>query len=157
MIDQIRRARDQGLYYLALLGALTLPDICAGLAAADGKTSGPKYRSWVEANAPGQRNEAALLWGLRCSVLHQGRMHPDGQSFRVAAGAEGELHNLSTEINGDRIGWLSIPMLVDEVTEGAERWFAQYGQTNTVQKNLEKFARLRPEGLPPHFSGPVIA
>jgi hypothetical protein len=157
MIGQIRAARDQGLYYLALIGVLTLPEICAGLAAADGKTSGPKYRAWVEAWVPRQANQAGLLYGLRCSVLHQGRMHPHGQPHRVAAAAQGELHNLSTEVDGERVGWLSIQILVDEVTQGAERWFAQYGQTNTVQKNLEKFARLRPEGLPPHVTGPVIA
>lgn len=158
MVDQIRRARDQGLYYLALLGALTLPDICAGLAAPDGKTSGPKYKAWVEAYVPHQAAQAAELYGLRCSLLHQGSMHPHGHPYRIAAMASGQLHNLSTEVGTDRVGWLSIPILVDKVTEAAERWFVQYGQTNTVKRNLEKFARLRPEGLPPHVGGaPVIA
>jgi hypothetical protein len=68
------------------------------------------------------------------------------------------LHNLSTEVNGDRVGWLSIPMFVDEVTRGAEEWFRKYGTTETVTRNMEKFARIRPEGLPPHVVGsPVIA
>ena len=69
----------------------------------------------------------------------------------------GQLHNLSTEVGSDRVGWLSIPMFVEEVTRGAEQWLKQYGESNTVARNLEKFVRLRPEGLPPHVAGPVIA
>jgi hypothetical protein len=69
-----------------------------------------------------------------------------------------ELHNLSIEVHGQRVGWLSIPLFVQEVTRGAEQWLAQVGGTQTVTRNLERFARLRPEGLPPHVGGwPVIA
>jgi hypothetical protein len=49
-------------------------------------------------------------------------------------------------------------MFVDEVTRGAESWYSQYGTTETVKRNMEKFVRVRPEGLPPHVVGsPVIA
>jgi hypothetical protein len=65
-----------------------------------------------------------------------------------------QLHNLSTELeDGQRVGWLSIPAFIEEVTEGAERWLAQVGGAQTVIRNLERFARLRPDGLPPHVAG----
>jgi hypothetical protein len=162
MIRQIRAASVTGLYYLALFGALSLPDICGALASSDGKASKSKYTAWLRDNVPEQASDADLIYGLRCSLLHQGRALPHGGTFPIASvfpspGA-GQLHNLSTEVNGERVGWLSIPMFVDEVTRGAEVWFEKFGATETVTRNMEKFARIRPEGLPPHFAGsPVIA
>lgn len=159
LIRQIREASTSGLFYLALLGALSLPDICGALASDDGKASPSKYKSWLQDNVPQQAGGADEIYGLRCSLLHQGRAMPHGSHFPIAFmhPAAGQLHNLSTEVNGDRVGWLSIPIFVDEVTRGAESWLSQFGTTRTVKRNLAKFARLRPAGLPPHVSGPVIA
>lgn len=159
MIRQIRAASDAGLYYLALLGVLTLSDICAGLASEDGKTSGAKYKAWLRDHVPEQAGQADLIYGLRCSLLHQGRAFPHGGHFPLAftAPGTGQLHNVSTVVGDEQIGWISIPIFVDEVTRGAETWLRRYEDTATVKRNLEKFARLRPEGLPPHVAGPVIA
>jgi hypothetical protein len=159
LIAQIRVASANGLYYLALLGALTLPDICGALASDNGRASGSKYKDWLRANVPEQAADADEIYGLRCSMMHQGQALPHGGHFPIAfmAPGVGQLHNLSTVVSGEQVGWLSIEMFVAEVTNGTERWLAQYGASNTVRRNLDKFARLRPEGLPPHVSGPVIA
>jgi hypothetical protein len=145
---------------LALLGALIVPDICGALDSDDGGASGAKYRRWLEKNVPEQAEDVGLIYGLRCSLLHQGRAMPHGSTTPIAfmyptAGVQ--LHNLSTVVDDEEIGWLSIPMFVEEVTRGAERWLAEYGDTKRVQTNLAKFARLRVDGLPPHVEGPVIA
>jgi hypothetical protein len=162
MIRQIRAASAAGLYYLALFGALTLPDICGALASSDGKATGTKYKAWLRDNVPGDASDADLIYGLRCSLLHQGRALPHGSAFPIACMLPSpgvpQFHRLSTETNGDRVGWLSIPAFVDEMTQAAESWFATFGNTETVIRNFEKFARIRPEGLPPHVLGtPVIA
>lgn len=162
IIRQIRAASTAGLYYLALFGALTLPDICGALASSDGRASKSKYTAWLRDNVPEQAGDANEIYGLRCSLLHQGRTLPHGGTFPIASVVPlpgvGQLHNLSTEVNGERVGWLSIPMFVDEVTRGAEEWFRNFGTTQTVARNMEKFVRIRPEGLPPHVVGtPVIA
>jgi hypothetical protein len=158
-IAQIRAASAAGLFYLALFGALALPDICGALGSENGRASGAKYRKWLEENVPGQAGEAEHIYGLRCSLMHQGRAMPHGSHFPIAfmAPGGGQLHNLSTVIENDQVGWISIEMLVGEITEAAESWLAQFGGTQTVQRNMEKFVRLRPDGLPPHVSGPVIA
>ena len=47
--QEIERALDAGLYYLALVCTLTLPDICAALESPTGDTSGKsgeKYKKW---------------------------------------------------------------------------------------------------------------
>lgn len=159
LIAQIRSASDAGLYYLALIGALTLPDICGALNSGNGRASGSKYRDWLRSNVPTQAASADLIYDLRCSLLHQGSALPSSGEQIAFMYPEGpQLHNLSTEVGAERVGWISIPMFVEEVTQGAEEWFRQHGGTRGVRKNLRKFARLRPEGLPPHVAGsPVIA
>jgi hypothetical protein len=159
LIEQIRAASAHGLYYLALYGTLTLPDICGALASDNGRASGAKYKDWLRTNVPEHAADADEIYGLRCSMMHQGQALPHGGHFPIAftAPGTGQLHNLSTVVGDEQVGWMSIELFVAEVTSGAERWLAQYGDSNTVQRNLEKFARLRPEGLPPHVSGPVIA
>jgi len=159
LIAQIRLAATAGLYYLALFGALSLPDICGALNSKEGTASASKYKDWLRNNVPEQANDADVIYGLRCSLLHQGKAMPHGGVFPLAFTFPpgGQIHNLSTVVNGQQVGWLSIPLFVEEVTLGAERWLQQFGNTKRVKRNLEKFARLRPEGLPPHVQGPVIA
>src|SRR4051812_30437594 len=126
LISQIRAAMDAGLYYVALMGTLMLPDICGALASENGQSTPSKYRDWLTANVPEQASDAAEIYGLRCSLLHQGRMLPHGSHFPIVCTflhpAVPQLHNLSTVVEDDRVGWLSIPMFVDEVTRGAEAW-----------------------------------
>jgi hypothetical protein len=159
LIRQIRAASAAELYYLALFGTLALPDICGALGSENGQASGSKYKAWLRENVPAQAGDADVIYGLRCSLIHQSRAHPHGSQFPIAFmyPTAGQIHNLSTVVNGEQVGWLSIPMFVDEVCTGAETWIAKYGSTNIVARNYEKFARFRPEGLPPHVVGPVIA
>ena len=163
MIRQIRAASAVAdLYFLALFGALALPDICGALVSSDGRASKSKYTAWLRDNVPEHAAQADMIYGLRCSLLHQGRSLPHGGNFPIACTYPSpetpQLHNLSTASNGSTVGWLSIPIFVDEMTRGAESWFQKFGTTETVIRNMEKFARIRPEGLPPHASGiPIIA
>lgn len=158
-ISQIRAASAGGLYYLALFGALAIPDIFGALGSENGRATGSKYKAWVEQNVPDQAGQAAELYGLRCSLMHQGRTMPHGTHFPIAfmAPGVGQIHNLSTVVGDSQVGWISIEMLVEEITAGAEEWLQQFGETQTVVRNMEKFARLRHEGLPGHVQGPVIA
>ncbi len=122
--------------------------------------SGPKYKEWLRANVPTQAGDADLIYGLRCSLLHQGRAYPHGGLYPMAFTYGGTIgvHNLSTVVNDQRVGWRTTEMFVAEVTRGAEGWLRAVEGTARFARNMEKFARLRPEGLPPHVAGmPVIA
>ena len=160
LIREIRAALAAGLYYLALHGGLALPDICGALGSDDGKASAAKYKDWLRANVPSEAVDGELIYGLRCSLLHQGRAYPHGGVFPIAFtySPGGGIHNLSTEVNGERVGWVDTAIFIGEMTEGAESWLRTFENTKTVKGNLDKFARLRLEGLPPHVVGmPVIA
>jgi hypothetical protein len=159
LLAEVRAASAADLHYLALFGALALPDICGALASDNGRSSGPKFKDWLRANVPEQAGQADEIYGLRCSLLHQGRATPHGTTIPVAfTGSSGRLHDLSMDVDGVRVAWLASDVFVEEVASGVERWLAQSGQTKTVQRNREAFARLRPNGLPPYVVGrPVIA
>src|SRR5437899_854755 len=113
-----------------------LPDICGALGSDDGRTSGSKYKAWLKANVPEEASDANLIYGLRCSLAHQGRAMPHGGTFPIACMYPSpdvpQLHNLSTMVGNQRVGWLSIPVFVEEVTRGAERWLARFGGTAKV-------------------------
>lgn len=100
LIHQTRSALAAGLYYLALLGALALPDICGALASDNGKASGSKYKGWLRDNVPEQASNADLIWGLRCSLWHQGSAASHKGSMPIAfmfpSPQVPQLHNLST-------------------------------------------------------------
>lgn len=162
LIRETRVAAGVNLHYLALFGALALPDICGALASPDGKASGSKYKAWLRANVPQWADDSALIYGLRCSLIHQGRATPHGSVFPMAftfpsASLAPFMHNSSTEINGEGVVWADIPRLIEDVVTGVERWMSAFGQTTTVKRNYEAFARLRPDGIPGHYHGPVIA
>jgi hypothetical protein len=161
LLRQIRKSVGLGLYFVALLGVLTVPDLCGALGSDDGKATGAKYKRWIRDNVPKHSGNADLIYGLRCSLLHQGSALPHGGTFPVAltVTATGGVHNLSTvQADGSQVGWFHLPFLVEEFVSAAEAWLATFGETATVIRNTEKFARLRLEGLPPHATGtPVFA
>jgi hypothetical protein len=83
---EIEKALKAGLYYIAVMMALALPDICAALESANGETSGPKYKSWYVTNFGVRypKLSANDCYKLRCGIVHQGRLgHPSMQYGRI--------------------------------------------------------------------------
>ena len=64
LIKQIRAATEADFYYLALMGALMLPDICGALASENGRATASKFKDWLIANVPEQAASAAEIYGL---------------------------------------------------------------------------------------------
>lgn len=162
LVRQMREASGDGLYFAALVLALTLPDMCAALSAENGRASRSKYQTWLAEHLPTSIENAAGIYDFRCSLLHQGSAHPQSGGPRLAfiepSPGQPQLHNLSTDVGGDVVGWISVPMFVDEVGQAVERWFLRYGESTLVARNMQRFVRRRPGGLPPHVAGaPVIA
>src|ERR1700722_11103901 len=71
LLQEIEKAIKAELFYLALLLTLTLPDICAALERADGRTSGPLYKKWYKANMADGGLSPDEAYELRCTVAHQ--------------------------------------------------------------------------------------
>jgi len=100
LFDEIALAVNGGLYFLGLIATLSIPDMCAGLESADGQTTGPKYIAWFDkwvAVKYGGRVTGQDCYGLRCSLLHQGRAQPHrglyARAIFVEPGPIGVFHN----------------------------------------------------------------
>jgi hypothetical protein len=142
LIRQIRQASAAGLHYVALFGALSLPDICGSLASDRGRATASTYKDWLKANVPEHAEQAEIIYGLRCSLLHQGRAMPHGATYPVAfsfpTDQVGTVHNLSviSRNTGEKTGFISVPMFVEEIARGAERWLVKYGDSNKVKRTM---------------------
>lgn len=160
MVSQMREVATAGLYYAALMLALSLPDICGALGSENGRSSGAKTRRWLE--EWGFSAVASSIYGLRCSLLHQGSAFPDDGSERVIFIEPNPLNfgmdHLVVETRAGAALFVDVPSFVEDVAVGVERWLGRHGSSSTVQRNLLRFAHRRPNGLPPFIDGvPVIA
>jgi hypothetical protein len=75
ILREIECALDAELYYLAIIICLTLPDVCAALESADGRTNETRYKAWYGKNAKLQAGGADPdeCYSLRCGMI-QGKM-----------------------------------------------------------------------------------
>ena len=86
--NEIDRAIGAGLYHLALVAALTIPDICCALAHEQGRTRGDRYEAWFDKYmkvSDAEMMPVPALTGkdcyrMRCGLSHEARLSrsPDG-------------------------------------------------------------------------------
>jgi hypothetical protein len=164
LVNEMIGASNAGFYFPALITALTLPDVVAALGSEDGRTSRSKYTAWVMNYLEGhkQQQEADDLYGFRCSMLHQASPWPHGGGQRVAFTPPNvaQAHNFSVRSEVDdsyRVTMFSVPLFVNELVVGIDRWLGEYAATARVVRNLQRVVVFRPDGLPPHLLGPMYA
>jgi hypothetical protein len=82
ILADIKRALDSNFYYLAIMMALALPDICACLESPNGNTRGrvgEAYKAWFRANLAAKFSNLTDVdaYQMRCGVMHQGHFGDD--------------------------------------------------------------------------------
>ena len=98
IIKEVKLALDNECYIVALIGALTLPDICGKSAYPDLRT-GERYKKWcdtfaypkiehIDENGEIQdcgitHIDGEIMYSLRCSLLHQGSADIDGKKCEI--------------------------------------------------------------------------
>lgn len=176
-LDQIEGAIAARLYYLALAGALCVPDICSALESPDGRTTGARYVDWCKRHLepvwqcppsqlalpphirlPTHKPTAEECYLLRCSFLHQGTTsHPKSPYARIVFTEPCGTMLVHRNILNDALN-LDVGEFVREVVGAARGWQAAASQTPEYQTNIGTMIRRYPEGLPPYIRGlPVIA
>lgn len=160
IISEINRALSLGLYYLALMMTLSLPDICAALESSDGQTSGAKYKAWYNAWMASEypRLTADDCYRIRCGVVHQGRFgHPQMQYARVlftVPNAQGNVfHN---NILNDALN-LDVVTFCNDMERGISQWYQEKQGNSNVVANIPRLVQYREKGLAPYMVGiPLI-
>lgn len=99
IIKEIKVALDNECYIVALMGALTLPDICGKNAYPELKNVGERYKQWCDTFVYPQTQHAneddktldcgitylsgEIIYSLRCYMLHQGSADIEGKKCNV--------------------------------------------------------------------------
>lgn len=176
LIQQVRIAIDNRLYFLALYVILTLPDILGALVSKDGIKSKKRYVWWFNEYVYDQVSSTdgdslftgEVCYQLRCSLIHEGTMNlnnlkekdnPEGYT-RVIFSEPGLMrvhcmkHSL---IDSELVLQLDVDIFCEQVLKGLEEFLLEYGETELFKKNYDSFIRRYPNGIHPYIVGvPVI-
>jgi len=161
LFQQIGVAAENGLYFLALAGALMIPDICGALESQDGTASGARYRAWFDQNvaaAQGGVMDGDTCYKFRCSLLHQGTtQHPKGQYTRILFVEPGPGPILHMNIMNDALN-IDAREFCRDLVRAALLWRARVAGTEPYETNVRNFVTRYPNGLQPYIVGiPVIS
>jgi hypothetical protein len=159
--NEVLKALEAKLYYLAVVLTLTLPDICGALESVDGEASGSSYKvwcdTWMAARYPGLSGND--LYRLRCGVLHQARLGNSKMQygrvlFTVPNAQRIILHN---NVVNDALN-LDATIFCRDTVQAVLAWYAAKRNDPMVQANLPSLLQFRPNGLAPYIVGvPLIA
>ncbi len=165
---QVADAARSHLYFLALSGALVIPDMCAALESTDGETRGSRYIDWVDRNvAPRHIShwtgqpflDGDSCYRFRCSLLHQGRTeHPKSRYSRIIFVEPGATKS-SFHMNViDDVLNIDVYKFCMEMVDSAFIWRTSKMGTEPYETNVQRFVTRYPNGLAPYIVGlPVIS
>lgn len=178
---QISEALDQKGYFLALLGALCLPDMAAALSSKDGEASGERYIAWYEQwvrpqyaeYVAGVQERAGLppiqrpiphpltgemCYACRCAMLHQGRSQHAKLGYTRIMFLEPDGHNYGiqyADVGGPLL--VSLETFCGQILEGVRRWRAAVCDNENYKRNLAETVQRYPETFGQlRFGAPVI-
>lgn len=143
LLSQIRSAINSNLYFLALFGALAIPDICGALGSANGEASGKKYKDWFDQNVTAKYG--TLLNGedcyyYRCSCLHQGSSYNPRSTYSkiifIEPGTSG--FTMHRNVINDMLN-IDLKMFCEDMISSAEAWLAVNEGTPLYATNAAKF------------------
>lgn len=161
IIQEINNALNRELYYLGVVMALMLPDICAALESSNGETNSALYKDWYNKNlAVKYPNLTANdCYSLRCGVVHQGRLgHSNMQYERVLFTVPNAQNNVFHNNILNKALNLDATIFCRDMTASVSQWFSAAQTTPNVQANLLHLVQFRPRGLSPYMVGiPIIA
>ena len=171
LFEQVEIAANSGLYYLALFGALVIPDMCGALDSDDGVANRSRYIAWFDRHVSPKYVIPATgkpsLTGLECYLLRSSMLHlGSGMSTRshwtrIHYFPHDRLHNFVLEdciVASERGNWLhiSIPEFCKDVTSSALDWLAAVEHSASFEKNSPRFLALYLNGIK-GFKGLFIA
>jgi len=161
-LAQVRKGLDANLYYLSLVSALTIPDICGAMDSENGEAKPKKYIAWFDRYIPPEYRgllDGKDCYDFRCSLLHQGSSHRKNSRYTRVLFVEPSATNIVLHLN-IIFGALNIDVGIfcNDLVGGAEKWLDENENTDLYRKNYDRFMRRYPDGLRPYIVGvPVIS
>ncbi len=163
ILHELSRALQARAYYLAIMLALAIPDICSALESEDGRTHPDKYKAWYGKYLADKFSPLTAddCYSLRCGVLHQGRseMARKGKAYsRVLFTLPNPQMTFVHRNSFQGAFNLDAFKFCMDVALAAQDWFKEASKTENVKKNLPNLLQYRERGLAPYIVGiPLIA
>lgn len=160
ILDEIDRALDSRFFYLAVATTLTLPDLCVSLISANGRSTGPLYEAWCDANL-GPEFEWVTgkdLYSFRCGVSHNGRFGDLKHNVeRVVFSLPGRgLPLTNCQVNDAYV--YSADEFCRNFMTAVRRWYDAHKDDENLKANLDRMVQYRPHGMAPYIVGaPLLA
>ena len=164
--EQIEKALEQNLFYLALHSVLALPSICGAMESENGKDSGNKYRAWFDAWVSQKYYHAPLgkvtvtggvCYSFRNGMLHQGRNnHKDLGFSKIAFTEPGSPISIHNGVMNDVL-CLDLAQFCSDVIDGARAWLESVKDEENFKNNYAHYMQRYPNGVAPIGQGfPMI-
>jgi hypothetical protein len=172
LLREMVAVHKAGMYYAAIMLALTFPDICSKLTFAPSdekywKGTQERYEDWCEKYL--SKRLASLtaqdLWALRGGVLHQGQTfgHPKSRFSRVVfilpdkGSNQFQIGKMSLQDEAP-VSAISTSTFCNAFLDAVREFIAATKDDPIVQANVTGLVRFRPEGFERYILGtPVIA
>lgn len=166
ILYDLQQSIKAGLYYPALLVALTIPEICITLGLDKNVFVKEKhYSAFIDkyTTPPTLGLSGVDCYRLRCGIVHRANLagHPHFGATHVIFTVPNTGHSLHAfSINhGEKIASMfDLKTFCDAMDNAVRKWFKDNEKNATVISNLKDLISYRPFGAPPFFSGaPVVA
>ncbi|MEH1924575.1 hypothetical protein [Nostoc sp.] len=168
LLEQIERALDANLYYLALMSTLVLPDIAGAISySPKGSSDSEYYDRWFDKYVDDKSLTGEQSRLFRNKILHQGTSIIHGTTCfkeiafiytRMSTERQVIIHNSLDNLGGRGILYIDIHLFCDSVLRGVRKWLNEVKNTEQFQKNYSKFIKFHPNGSPEYTPNiPVIA
>ena len=163
-MDEIERVTQSlEASYLALAGALIIPDLCAALESPRGGTTPERYQRWFDENVAPKCQRLITgedCYWFRSAFLHQGSsQHPGAKYKRVffVEGAIGLDMGTWRRIHADQYGLhLHIAYFCELMVSSARDWLDRVRDTDVFRANYDRFMRRHYFDIEPYSGMSVI-
>lgn len=165
ILTEIEQALDRGLYYMAIMLSLAIPDICVVLESSAPDPRPPAceyhrwYRQWLQPKYPKITEDD--IYALRCGIFHRGRLNDPrrGLSYErivFTLPTPNSLVLTNCVLNGAY--FTDAKTFCTDMIASANAWYAAKQADPNVKRNLLRLVQYRPDGLKPYIVGvPVVA
>ena len=158
ILNEINKAAKEGLPFLAIAMCVALPDICASLASADGRSVPHTYKAWCKNNLGAEFSFVTPddLYSMRCGVLHNGRFgdlkHNVGRIiFALPGGSPGFVNCVANDAYV-----YSVVDFCKHFTDAVFKWFEANKNDANIQANIPRLMQYRVGGFAPYFHGLTV-
>jgi hypothetical protein len=149
LYQEIQKALDARLFYLAVVVSLTIPDICAALQSPNAETENKKYKNWCNAYILKKypKVTAEDLYGLRNGVLHTGRSENKSMKLsRIAFTLPTPPMRSTHDIWVNNFYFIDAAIFCNDMIESGKKWQEDKKDDPNVLTNMTRLVQLRPNG-----------